>query len=169
MHITTSMIYCISNNVLKSSAAHIFPNFISYSPTPSHGYRSPRPPVVSQTESICKQQFQCSSNGTVLSNKIETSWETEKNAGYHHFVCFHNVFKRVLSREAVSHSSVGSVADLRTGGRWFDHRLGQYSFSGLMILIATGVILLSLLSVVSTMIMWESSQWLGKNIVRSTG
>ena len=28
-------------------------------------------------------------------------------------------------------SSVGSVANLRTGGRWFDPRLGQYSFRGL--------------------------------------
>ena len=58
-------------------------------------------------------------------------------------------------------SSVGSVRDLRTDGRWFDPRLGQYSFRGLMIVIATGFILLSPLSVVSTMVMWESSQWLG--------
>ena len=69
---------------------------------------------------------------------------------------------------AEPHSSVGSVADLRTG-RWFDPRLGQYSFRGLMIIIATRFIPLSPLSVVSTMVMWESSQWLGKNIVRSTG
>ena len=53
---------------------------------------------------------------------------------------------------------VGSVADLRTRGRWFDPRLGQYSFRGLMIVIATGF---SPLSFVSTMVMWESSQWLG--------
>ena len=33
-----------------------------------------------------------------------------------------NVYK------AESHSSVGTVADLRTGGRWFDLRLSQYSF-----------------------------------------
>ena len=26
------------------------------------------------------------------------------------------------------HSSVGSVADLRTGGHWFDPRLGRYHF-----------------------------------------
>ena len=32
---------------------------------------------------------------------------------------------------------VGRVADLRTGGRWFDPRLGQYSFRGLIIVIAT--------------------------------
>ena len=33
---------------------------------------------------------------------------------------------------------VGSVTGLRTGGHWFDPRLGQYSFRGLMIVIATG-------------------------------
>ena len=70
---------------------------------------------------------------------------------------------------AEPHSSVGSVAHLRAGGRWFDPRLGKYSFRGLMIVIATGFIPFSPLSVVSTMVMWESSQWLGKNIVRSTG
>ena len=65
---------------------------------------------------------------------------------------------------AEPHSSVGSVADLRTGGRWFDLRLGQYFFRGLMKVIATGFILLSPLSIVSTMVMWESSQWLGKKL-----
>ena len=30
------------------------------------------------------------------------------------------------------HSSVGTVKDLRIGGRWFDPWLGQYSFRGLM-------------------------------------
>ena len=70
---------------------------------------------------------------------------------------------------AKPHSLVGSVADLRTGGRWFDARLSQYSFRGLMIVIATGCTPLSPLSFVSPMVMWESSQWLGKNIVRNTG
>ena len=70
---------------------------------------------------------------------------------------------------AEPHHSVGSVVDLRTGGRWFDPWLSQYSFRGLMIVIATGFIPLSLLSFVSTIVMWESSQWLGKNIVCSTG
>ena len=70
---------------------------------------------------------------------------------------------------AEPHSSVSSVADMRTGGHWFDPRLDQYSFRGLMMVMATGFIPLSLLSVVSTMVMWESSQWLGKNIVQSTG
>ena len=49
-------------------------------------------------------------------------------------------------------SPVGSVADLRIGGCWFDHRIGQYPFRGLMIVIATGFIPISPLSVVSTMV-----------------
>ena len=53
---------------------------------------------------------------------------------------------------AEPHSPVGSVADLRTGGRWFDDRLGQYSFRRLMIVIAKGFIPLSPLSIVSTMV-----------------
>ena len=64
--------------------------------------------------------------------------------------------------KAEPHSSVGSIADLRTGGSWFDPRHGQYSFLELMIVIATGFISLSSLSIVSTMVTWESSQWLGK-------
>ena len=35
-------------------------------------------------------------------------------------------------KEAKLHSSVGSIADLRTGVGWFDPWLGQYSFPGLM-------------------------------------
>ena len=46
-------------------------------------------------------------------------------------------------------ASTGSVLDLRPGDRWFDLRLGQYSFRGLMIVIATEFIPLSLLSIVS--------------------
>ena len=64
--------------------------------------------------------------------------------------------------------SVGRVPDLRTGCRWFDPWLGQYSFRWLMIVIAAGFIPLSHqspLSIFSTMVMWESSQWLGKNIM----
>ena len=61
------------------------------------------------------------------------------------------------------HSSVGSVADLIKGGRWFVPRLDQYSSRGLIV-IATGFIPLSPLSVVSTMVMSESSQWLGRNL-----
>ena len=33
---------------------------------------------------------------------------------------------------AEPHSSVGSIQGLRTGGRWYDPRLGQYSFRRLM-------------------------------------
>ena len=68
---------------------------------------------------------------------------------------------------AKPYSSVGSIADLRTGCCWFDPRLGQYSFRGLMIVTSTEFIPLSPLSVVLTMVMWESRQWLGKNIGQS--
>ena len=39
-------------------------------------------------------------------------------------------FLSCLSIDKISkpHSSVGSVADLRTEGRWFDPRIGQYFF-----------------------------------------
>ena len=87
-----------------------------------------------------------------------------------HLPLYKQRFLFLISTEnAESHSSVGSDANLRTGGRWFDPRLGQYSFRELMIVIATGFIPLSPLSVVSTMILFESSQGLRKNIVRSTG
>ena len=70
---------------------------------------------------------------------------------------------------AEPHSSVSSSHDLRTGGRWFDLRLGQYSFPVLIIVIATGFIPLSALPIVLAMVMRESSQWLRNNIVWSTG
>ena len=41
----------------------------------------------------------------------------------------------IMHSFAKPHSSVGSVADFRTGVRWFDPRLAQYSFRGLMIAI----------------------------------
>ena len=60
---------------------------------------------------------------------------------------------------AKPNSSVGSVADLRTGGQWLDPHLGQYSFRGLMKVIATGFIPFSPISVVSTKVIWESLAW----------
>ena len=62
-----------------------------------------------------------------------------------------------------------NAEDLRTGSRWFDPRLSKYSLPGLMIVIATGFIPLSPLSVVLTTVKWESSKSLGKNIVQITG
>ena len=55
-------------------------------------------------------------------------------------------------RRKKSHSSVGSVVDLTTDGLRIDPRLGQYSFRGLMRVIATGFIPFSPLFVVSTMV-----------------
>ena len=59
--------------------------------------------------------------------------------------------------------------ELRTVGFWFDPQVGQYSFPGLMILIATGVIPLSPLTITLIIVIKESRQWLGKNIARSAG
>ena len=61
------------------------------------------------------------------------------------------------------------TSDLITGSSWFNPRLGKYSFRGLMIVIATGFILLSPLSFVSKMVLCKCSQKLGKNVVQSTG
>ena len=57
-----------------------------------------------------------------------------------------------ISGRAKLHSSVGSIVDLRTGGRWLDPQLGQYSLRGLMIVIATGFIPLSPRSIVLKMV-----------------
>ena len=53
---------------------------------------------------------------------------------------------------------------LENKGHWLNRWLGQYFFRGLMIVTAKGFIPLSPLPIVLTMVMWESSQWLGKNI-----
>ena len=71
---------------------------------------------------------------------------------------------------AEPHCSVGIAlqTNLRTGGRWFDPQLGQYSFQGLMMVTATGFIPLSQLSVVLIMVMWESKQGLETILYRGT-
>ena len=84
-------------------------------------------------------------------------------------VSFNTVTSCLPCMDAEPNRSFGSVEDLRTGGCWFKPRLAQYSFRGLMIVIKTGFIPLSPLSIVSTMVMCENSQWLGKNFVRSAG
>ena len=55
--------------------------------------------------------------------------------------CFWKYWWFYTYHTAVPHSSVDSVVDLRIGGHRFDPWLGQYSFQGLMIIIATGFIL----------------------------
>ena len=60
--------------------------------------------------------------------------------------------------KAEPQSSFDNTQDLRTGGPSFHPCLGQYSFGGLMIAIATGLIPLLPLSIVSTMVMCERSQ-----------
>ena len=65
--------------------------------------------------------------------------------------------------------SVGSFTDLRTGGRWFDYRLGQYSFRGLIMVIATGFILSHRCPLFRQWLSGKAASGLKKNIVRSTG
>ena len=43
---------------------------------------------------------------------------------------FHSIKDESHAHRVEAHGSVGSVADLRIGGRWFDPLLGQYSFRG---------------------------------------
>ena len=114
---------------------------------------------------------QCNNTLGVCSNLGDILDKYKDSSEYHLFVylfvcsvnCIINYYFDPLP--ALPHSSVDRVNDLRTGrGRWFVSRLGKYLIRGLMI-----VIPLPRLSVVSTMVMLESSQWLGKNIVRSTG
>ena len=107
---------------------------------------------------------------------LKTFWKKEKMLESSIFSFFQNVF--FSDKEKVSylkpsdlssyafakpHCSFGSMQDLRTGSRWFDLWLSQYSFWGLMIVILTGFIPLLPLPIVLTMVMWESCQWLGKN------
>ena len=80
----------------------------------------------------------------------KTLWAKEKLLVTSNFSFFHSVFKRRILQTSKN-------KDLKTGGRWF---------RGLMIVIATGFIPPSSISIV---VIWERSQWLGKNIERSTG
>ena len=52
----------------------------------------------------------------------------------------HQYFKQVETDKQILCSSVGSVQDLRTGGRWFDPRLGKDSLRGFVTVLATGFI-----------------------------
>ena len=47
------------------------------------------------------------------------------------------LFNLFCAQYADPYISIGSISDLTTGGRWFDTRLGQYSFRGLMIVTGT--------------------------------
>ena len=47
-----------------------------------------------------------------------------------------NLYSLIGVNKLSPYGSVGRVAGLRTGGHWFDPRLGQYYFRELMIVIA---------------------------------
>ena len=77
-----------------------------------------------------------------LSKRVRKRCGKRRNCSLRAISPFSTAFFKDLERKHVKtgdnpHSSVGSVADLRTGSRWFDPRLGQYSFRGLMTVIAT--------------------------------
>ena len=97
-------------------------------------------------------------------------WENENLLVMSNFPFSHEVFKRLVSqtyknrgliwnsRLASPSSLVGSLQDFGTVGRRFEADSNE-----------TGFVPLSRVSIVPTMVMWESSQWLGKNILQSTG
>ena len=71
----------------------------------------------------------------------------------------------LMTLKALPHSSVGSVQEVAG----FDPLAEPIFFLKINDSYCTGFIPLSMLSIVSAMVMWESSQWLGKNIVGSIG
>ena len=88
----------------------------------------------------CQKDVQCIAQPQV-------TCEQQSKSYYMLFTCLYYSMPFTNSLDH-SHSSVGSVVDLRSGGGWFDPRLCKYSFRGLMIVIATGFIPFSLLSLV---------------------
>ena len=60
----------------------------------------------------------------VMSQQIKIRYQQQQN---------HGIYRHLSQPNAEPHSSVGSIADFRTGGHWFNPWLGQYSFRGLMI------------------------------------
>ena len=73
-----------------------------------------------------------------------------------------------LNLDTEPHSSVGSVADLRTAGCWFNPGLGQYSLRGLMILVATSLIPLShRFPLFRHRLCWKGARGLEKILCRS--
>ena len=107
-------------------------------------------------------------------DKVENIVGKGENASYQHFL----LFPRYFQTASYSGCKKSGLCD-----RELSQAFRKRSFSGLysvlsrslvrsparpiLIVIATGFIPLSSLSVVSTMVMWESSQWLGKNIMRN--
>ena len=63
-------------------------------------------------------------------------------------------------------SPVGSVVDLKTGGHWFDPRLGQYSFRGLMIVIMTDSFLSHCCPLFRQWLCWKAASGLDRILCR---
>ena len=116
-------------------------------------------------KSICRRQAKCgSAHGGYFTR-------TGKHCGNRRKIIMLTSISPIhkMIPEGISSCTKPVPMNLRTGGRWFDSRLG-HCFSGrLMIVIATGFILLSPMTNISTMVICGSSQWLERKTVRSTG
>ena len=89
--------------------------------------------------------FKFDKNGRELSKWVENTVEKGEIARHEQFLLFPQCFQKAYSPA---------------------HPI---FFGGLMIVIAIVFITLSPLTVVLMTVMWESSHWLGKNTVRTTG
>ena len=68
-----------------------------------------------------------------------------------------------------SYGSLGSIEDLRTGGRWFEPLAWPIFFLNVGDSHCNRIHPALGFSIFLTIFLWESRQWLGKNIVQSTG
>ena len=116
------------------------------------------------------QCLDCDENTGTVGQGTEDRSQCLGNADSIVFTAMKIFYKSLQNdRSAEPHSSVCSVADLRTGGHWFNPRLDQSSFRGLMIVIATGFIPLSWLSVAWKEYCVELLKGLQESMDRCTG
>ena len=117
----------------------------------------------SKLKDVADDNFKFDENGRKLSKWVENTVRKGEIARYEQFLLFPQCFQKACFPGA---SKGVIVWEWVTGiSRLLGHKgLWENSDDSLK-----GFIFLSPLSVVSPMIMWESSQWLGKNIVQSTG
>ena len=78
-------------------------------------------------------------------------------------------FLRVVNSQLSPVVSVGSIEDMRTGGCQFKSLFWPMFFLRIDGSDCNRIHSSLTLSIVSTMVMWGSRQWLGKTIVQSAG
>ena len=107
------------------------------------------PGAVKPVDTNCAQYYKCSNTvtGTVKYVQVCICFL------FRYLICI-SCFTKLLS----SHSTVGSVEDLRKGGFLFKPLAPPIFFQ------RHGDRIHSSLSILLMMVIWESSQWLGKNI-----